>query len=65
MSTKVEVADLFSRYGFITEIILPLTPHGTNRGYAFVSFTELTPILKILADLNNLVLRAKLVSSLA
>jgi RNA recognition motif-containing protein len=61
-STKFEVAELFSRYGHVITVILPQSSSGTNKGFAFVSFPDIGPILKIFADLKNIVLRAKLVS---
>jgi RNA recognition motif-containing protein len=51
----------FSRFGDVIDIVFPMDKDRQNKGYAFVSFSSKEAIKAISNNLQNIVLRAKLV----
>lgn len=64
-ASREELFALFARYGRLQDVSLPVKPSGENKGYAFVTFEQNEALAYLFADLRNVVLRAKPVSSAA
>lgn len=54
-----ELVALFSQFGEITEILLPMKNKQDNKGYAFVSFGSPEEVVAIFENRHILTIRAK------
>lgn len=61
-ATESEIRELFSRFGEILSVILPIYKSKFNKGFAFVEFSDSAAINDVFKNLSSLILRAKLVS---
>lgn len=52
-ATQDSLKDLLDDYGTVKDVIVPLTPHGKNRGFAFVEMSARQEALAASSGLNN------------
>ncbi|KAI1071098.1 hypothetical protein LB507_009676 [Fusarium sp. FIESC RH6] len=52
-TNEKELKDVFSKYGKITRVNIPLTLAGKNKGFAFMDFETKEEAAKAVAEMNN------------
>ncbi|KAJ4133921.1 Splicing factor [Fusarium equiseti] len=52
-TNETELKDVFSKYGKITRVNIPLTLAGKNKGFAFMDFETKDEAAKAVAEMNN------------
>lgn len=52
-TNETELKDVFSKYGKITRVNIPLTLAGKNKGFAFMDFETKEEAAKAVAEMNN------------
>ena len=57
-----EIRGVFERFGEVSEVALPSSKDGGNKGFAFVRFRETSAVAAIMTSTSGLILRAKHVS---
>ncbi|GAA6069526.1 RNA-binding protein 28, partial [Tachysurus ichikawai] len=50
--SEADLKDVFSKYGTVLEVKIPLKPDGKKRGFAFVQFKNMLEAGKALAATN-------------
>lgn len=59
LATREELMRLFSQFGAINDLSLPLKTPSENKGYAFVIFEDPEAVKRVLESHRPLILRAK------
>lgn len=60
-ATEDEIKEVFSKYGKVTRVNLPLTLAGRNKGFAFLDFSTKEEAERAVAEMNNTKMRNQIV----
>ena len=60
--TKSELYDFLSSFGAVSDLFMPITKEGLNKGFAFASFLDSKSIKNLVLNEDKIILRAKTVS---